>query len=421
MDGSKHDVRLVDSKVRNKIENAPFIELIKIASAGSVGSVVALEVIDNRGIPLIPGMHEHRNGNSMDYWISRNGPFDLSGEWHSPVDYFAESTREGVTAGFMVPSRKGLDLIFKQEEPDSWYTHPQYMDTIRQNLGRVVSAFECRGDYPLCNLSEIRSIRRSASEQCSRHEREGANLLRRIHELLSGIAVIGVGSLGVVSSKPSQSDTRDVYPVRKDSKRRIAEMRKQIAEKHSPAFLFRAEIEKLWDVIRWRDEFDWHFSSITANAGIPEKIAKQSESVLASLYRDFKSVDDDIVQPLALEVACEVIEAKIIQEDRLPTVKEAMPEISAVYHNRTIRIGKTLRRFEKENGQFPPVKDYGQLKEWLAINVPEQFDVREVGPASYGKALKVTGCWKNERPGATEELSETIQEAIRYARNSNER
>ena len=421
-----HELGLFDninSEVRDEIENATSIELIEIATSSVRGleSSFALDLIRSRELPVSARIHQHRNGSYMQYWISENGPFDFSGAWHPPVHYFVESTQDGATAGCLVPSRKGDDSISKQEYPDSWCTHPQYMDTIGQNLSRVVSAFESREDHPICNLSGIRSVRQSAHEQCERYKQKGVHLLGEIHELLSGLASIGVLSLGVLPTKPSQSVAQDVYPVKKDGERKIAETRKQVAEEHSPAFLFRAEIGKLWDIIRWRDELDWHLPSITANAGIPENIAKQSESVLASLYRDLKSVDDNIVQPFALAVACEVIEAKIIQANRLPTIKEAMPEISSVYHNRTIRIGKTLRRFEKENGQFPPVKDYSQLKEWLAINVPEQFDVREVGPASYGKALKVTRCWKNERPGATKKLSKTIREAISYAQNNNER
>ena len=407
--------------VREGVEDASFDKLIELGTGDGPESAAAAHFLRRRGIPIRQHTHRFRNRDLAGYWTSDNSPFDLSGKWTPQVDYFAEPTRNGVKVGFKLRTGTGFEVISREEYPETWTTHPKYMRAVKQSLNRIVSAFESKEGSPLSLLSEILSIRQSASEQRDRYASEGAKLLKKVRGALNALVHIGIGDLEQIPSTPSSDYILDTYPTREGNRDKVQRQRKLIAEKYSPASLFRVELEKLWDFIRKREKSSWHFSSIMGDAGIPERVTKQSRSVITSLYRDLKSVDEQIVRPASLEIACTVVEAKIVEANRLPTVKEVMPDVSPTYHNRTIWAGDTLKHYKDREGQLPPLDDYRDLKEWLASHVSEPPGADPVGPESHGQALKATGCWHNKRSGATEGLDKTIQAAIRYAKDNNER
>lgn len=411
---------------REGVENASFDKLIELGMGDGPKSAAAAHFLRRRGIPLQRPIHRYRNRDLTSYWASEHSPFDLSGEWTPQVDYFAEPTGDGVRVGFKHRTGSGFEVISREDDPEMWTTHPKYMRAVRHGLSRVVSTFKSESTSPLSCLSGVRSVHRSASEQRNRYASEGAKLLRKIRGALNALVHIGIGDSDKIPSVPPSDYILDTYPSRTKDGRELQHQRKLISEKYSSASLFRVELEKLWDFIRKREKFPWHFSSIMTNAGISESVIKQSQSVITSLYRDLKSIDDHIVQPASLEIACVVVEAKIVEANRIPSVEEVLPEISTIHHNRTVRIGKTLQRFKEENGHLPSFDKYGQLNAWLAEYVPKQFstdrpDKDLPSAASYGNSLKATGCWQNESSGATKGLPETIREAVRYAKDNIER
>ena len=407
-------------RVPQEVSDASLAKMVEIGLENDRDGGAARMLLQNRP-HLREKHHVCRNGSHDIYWEVEESRFDFSGEWHPKVKYRTESTRKGVKVHVIEDDISGFRVVNTTADPDKWNKrHPKQARAVRESLRRVISASESPGN-PLRVIPDMRAIKESAHEQQERYARKGNSLLRKVRWLLNGIVHIGLDSLDTEVPDIPSGYRPVAYPTQTTEDEAFQENRRRIAEQHSAVFLFRCEMERLWHFIMWRQEAEWDLASIVASAGIGPKVAKRYEKVLFSMYRDLRSVDEDIIRSSSLEIACTFAEAKIIEADRLPTVEEIIPDIGQAHHNRTIWIGKTLRHFEEDNERLPLVKTYSELSEWLATHVPEQIDVPTVGRTRYRDALKATGCWCGTSSGKTEGLIETMQNAIHYAESNFEK
>lgn len=412
---------LDEYRVPDSIEEASQAKLADIGLEDSRDGGTAKMLLRLRDSELQEEVHQYRNGDFTVYWSASNSPFDFPEVWEPNVEYFGDPSPTGVKVGFHLKAEFGYSIVSHTEDPNTWDSrHPKYTRAVQQSLRRIISSIESKNESPLILLPQVRAVRKSASEQQQRYAKKGNELLRKARDLLNGLVRIALHEAKDLPSTPD-SYALQTYPVRGEADKTLREQRKRIAERNSPAFLFRIELERFWSYFAERAEVNWHFTEITKNLGIAEKVAKRYERILRSIERDLNSVDEHIVQSASLEIACTVIEAKIIEADRMPEVEEVMPDVGPTYYNRTIRAGKALRHYEAQEGNVPSFENYGALTDWLATHVPEQFGGREVGPTSYRNALKETGCWCGNRPGTTEGLEQTIQKTMDFAKDNIER
>lgn len=345
-------------RVREAASVHPVAQYAKDALTVTPAGAVARDHLAELGIETaspLPGDHQKPGWPSEPVSalvasdIDQLGGVGFPVRWSPNVVYRIRSAPGGATIELDAWSSPRIRSRFSVEHlrldaPDQ--VLERCWNELSEALETVIKAIPGRANF-LRHVAEVQALRRSSREQQESYEEQARHVLNQIRETLLAWSAIALRSTppGPVppmdkyvpvfasepdvhfpASVPSQDSLRTEGEVASHREFQRAQ-RRGLAESYSPFGLFLWDLRHLWNLIAERRLKAHRMAVMAEDFDVPETVTQAAVRRLEALYEKLKAVDEHALPSAALEAACRIVEAYIVERREIPSFGDVIAQI----------------------------------------------------------------------------------------------
>jgi hypothetical protein len=334
----------VDNQLLSQLRTTsdPIPELARNALTSSPEGAEARSVLERFGFEVksvvieTGGMVQRRT--QPDYVLAAPnrgvlGPISLPVDWSPKLEYRLRPQPDGCSVEIESTGEHSATVhtsVNRTQADSPGHLPDRHWDELSIALRQVTDHVSGKGRSLFAHLPSVQSLKESAASQQKRYHDEAVELLRFLRQVLVAWGAVVLSEVPEGPVPPMEGHEWILAPERsvpgsngeKSVGAERENQRQALADNYSAYGRFLREVEWLWTLVTERQIEHVRMSMMAEPFDVPETVTESARETVEVLYSALETIDKHIVSSMALEAACQITEAFVVEQGEPPPIQK---------------------------------------------------------------------------------------------------
>lgn len=261
------------------------------------------------------------------------GPISLPIDWSPKLGYRIRPQPDGCSVEVESTGEHFITVhasVDSTQADSPGHLPDRHWDELSIALRQVTDHVSGKGRSLFAHLPSVQSLKESAASQQKRYRDEAVELLRFLRQVLVAWGAVVLSEVPEGPVPPMEGHEwilapDESVPGSNDEKSAGAErenQRQALADEYSTHGRFLCELEWLWTMVTERRIQRFGMSMMAEPFDVPAAVTESARETVEVLYSALETIDKHIVSSMALEAACQITEAFVVEQGEPPPIQK---------------------------------------------------------------------------------------------------